>query len=284
MTQRRSGLGRGLEALIPQTERSSFVMVPVTAIQPNPQQPRTAFDDEALESLRASITEVGILQPLVVRRHGDMYVLVAGERRWRAAQAAGLTEVPALVRPGDETSSLTEALIENIQREDLTPLEEAAAYQQLQDDFGLTHAEIAQRVGKSRAAVSNSLRLLSLPPAIQALLREQRISAGHARALLGLEDSSYAVHIAERAAEEGWSVRQVEDAVRARAEQDAAQGEQRPRLREVRPAAIIELEQRLQEQLGTPVKITYKNNRGRVTMAFGSLEELEHIYRTFFGT
>lgn len=283
MTQRRSGLGRGLEALIPQTERSSFVMVPVTAIEPNPQQPRTLFDTEALESLSASIKEVGILQPLVVRQQGDTYVLVAGERRWRAAQAAGLSEVPALVRPGDETASLTEALIENIQREDLTPLEEAAAYQQLQEDFGLTHAEIAQRVGKSRAAVSNSLRLLSLPGPIQALLREQRLSAGHARALLGLEDSSYAVHVAERAAEEGWSVRQVEDAVRARAEQAASDGQRQPRLREVRPAAIIELEQRLQAQLGTPVKITYRNNRGRVTMAFGSLEELEHIYRTFFG-
>ncbi len=283
MTQRRSGLGRGLEALIPQAERSALVMVPVTSIQPNPQQPRTAFDSEALESLCASIKQVGILQPLVVRRHGDGYVLVAGERRWRAAQSAGLSEVPALVRPGDETSSLTEALIENIQREDLTALEEAAAYQQLQEDFGLTHAEIAQRVGKSRAAVSNALRLLSLPPAIQALLREQRLSAGHARALLGLEDFSYAVHVAERAAEEGWSVRQVEDAVRARAEQDAGAGERPARLREVRPAAIIELEQRLQEQLGTPVKITYRNNRGRVSMAFGSLEELEHIYRTFFG-
>ncbi len=283
MTARRSGLGRGLEALIPKTERSSFTMVATGAVRPNPHQPRTVFGDEALESLAASIREVGILQPLVVREaDDDSYVLIAGERRWRAAQAAGLDEVPAIVRQGDETSSLTEALIENIQREDLSPLEEAAAYQQLQEDFGLTHAEIGQRVGKSRAAISNSLRLLSLPPAIQALMREGRLSAGHSRALLGLEDFAYAIHVAEKAADEGWSVRQVEDAVRARVNA-ADEPAPRPKLTEVRPAAIIELEQRLQEQLGAPVKISYRNNKGRVTMRFTSLEQLEQIYRRFFG-
>ena len=281
MSARRSGLGRGLEALIPQSERTSFAMVPTSTIRPNPQQPRTTFDDEALQGLAASIREVGILQPIVVRQDVDDYVLVAGERRWRAAQLAELTEVPALVRDGDETSSLTEALIENIQREDLSPLEEAAAYQQLQEDFGLTHAEIGQRVGKSRAAISNALRLLSLPAGIQTLMVDGRLSAGHSRALLGLEDSSYALHIAERAAEEGWSVRQVEDAVRARSEPEG-DGPPAPRLTEVRPAAIIELEQRLQDQLGSPVKITYRKNKGRITMSFTSLEELEGIYRRFF--
>ena len=284
MNTRRSGLGRGLDALIPQSERSSFALVPPGDIRPNPQQPRTDFDEEALESLTASIREVGVLQPLVVRQSDSGYVLVAGERRWRAAQAADLDEVPVIIRSGDDTSSLTEALIENVQREDLTPLEEAAAYQQLQDDFGLTHAEIGQRVGKSRAAISNALRLLSLPPAIQSLLREGGLSAGHSRALLGLEDSSYAVHIAQRAADEGWSVRQVEDAVRARTEAQSDQGVAvEPKITEVRPAAIIELEQRLQEHLGTPVKITYRSNKGKVTMNFTSLEELEQIYRTLFG-
>jgi ParB family chromosome partitioning protein len=253
-------------------------------IRPNPQQPRTEFDEAALEDLANSIREVGVLQPLIVRQAASGYVLVAGERRWRAAQAAELAEIPVIIRSGDDTSSLTEALIENVQREDLTPLEEAAAYQQLQEDFGLTHAEIGQRVGKSRAAISNALRLLLLPPAIQSLLREGRLSAGHSRALLGMEDSAYAVHIATRAADEGWSVRQVEDAVRARVEStDEADRPAAPKLKEVRPAAIIELEQRLQEHLGTPVKISYRANKGRVTMNFTSLEELEQIYRTLFG-
>lgn len=283
MSTRRSGLGRGLDALIPQGERRTFAMIPVGDVQPNPQQPRTVFDDEALESLAASIREVGVLQPVVVRESADGYVLVAGERRLRAAQAADLDEIPALIRDGDDQSSLTEALIENIQRENLSPLEEAAAYQQLQDDFDLTHQEIGQRVGKSRAAISNAMRLMSLPGSIQAALAEGHLTAGHARALLGLEDSAYAEHVAQRAIADGWSVRQVEDAVRARQREGVVHDvPDAPVLTEIRPAAIIELEQRLSEQLGTKVAITYKNNKGRVTMNFGSLEELERIYRRFF--
>lgn len=283
MSTRRSGLGRGLDALIPQGERRTFAMIPVGDVQPNPQQPRTVFDDEALESLAASIREVGVLQPVVVRESADGYILVAGERRLRAAQAADLDEIPALIRDGDDQSSLTEALIENIQRENLSPLEEAAAYQQLQDDFDLTHQEIGQRVGKSRAAISNAMRLMSLPGSIQAALAEGHLTAGHARALLGLEDSAYAEHVAQRAIADGWSVRQVEDAVRARQREGVVHDvPDAPVLTEIRPAAIIELEQRLSEQLGTKVAITYKNNKGRVTMNFGSLEELERIYRRFF--
>lgn len=287
MSGRRSGLGRGLEALIPQAEAipsHGFALIPLDEIRPNPQQPRSRIDEEALEGLAASIAEVGVLQPVVVRPQPDQpgFTLIAGERRWRAARKVGLREIPAMIRTADDQGSLTEALIENVQREDLSPLEEAAAYQQLLEDFGMTHEEVASRVGKSRAAVTNTLRLLQLPATIQGLLERGELTAGHARPLLGLEDRKYAEHIASQAAGEGWSVRQVEEAVRARKAADEAPPP-RPKLREVRPVAIIELEQRLSERLGTPVRIQYRNRRGRVSIRFASLEELERIYRTFFG-
>jgi ParB family chromosome partitioning protein len=281
--ERRSGLGRGLNALIPQGERNDFAVLPVGQISPNPQQPRTDFDQEALDALTESIKELGLLQPVVVRSEGAGYVLIAGERRWRASRAAGLTEIPALIRSADgELGSLTQALVENIQREDLGPLEEAIAFRQLQDDFGLTHADIGQRIGKSRTVITNALRLLNLPPQVQAMVRRGELTAGHGRALAGLEDSAFCEHIATRAVQEGWTVRQVEDAVRARSEAPGSSGAEVPILKEVRPVAIIELEQRLSEQLGTKVKIHYKNNRGRVTLNFTSLDDLERIYRQFF--
>jgi ParB family chromosome partitioning protein len=228
------------------------------------------------------MSEVGIHQPIVVRRigDGDDYELVAGERRCRAARLAGLVEVPAIVRT--ETggmTSLTEALIENVQREDLTPLEEAAAYRQLIDDFGLTHEAVADGVGKSRSAVTNTLRLLQLPASVHGLLERGELSAGHARALLGLEDEAYASHIAQRAADEGWSVRQVEDAVRLR----TRSAEPAPTTPSARPAAIIELESRLAEHLGTKVKIDYGPRGGKMVVRFGSLDDLERIYRKFYG-
>ncbi len=281
---RRSGLGRGLESLIPLVqpeEGTSYRQVPLDAISPNPHQPRALFDEEALESLTASIMEVGVLQPVVVRPGVEegTFILIAGERRWRAARRAGLGEVPAIVRTPDEQGSLTEALIENLQRENLSPLEEAAAYQQLMEDFGMTHEQIGTRVGKSRAAVSNTLRLLSLPASIQGLLERGELSAGAARALLGLEDARYAEHVARRAAAEGWSVRQVEEAARLRRDD-------RPRpsttVTTVRPPALIELEQRLQEKLGSKVQIQYRNERGKVVIHFQSPEDLERIYRSFF--
>jgi ParB family chromosome partitioning protein len=285
MAARKTGLGRGLESLIPVSRPlSGFASVPVDSIVPNPQQPRTHFDDEALEFLAASITEVGLLQPIVVRPAADAgsYVLVAGERRWRAAQLAGLEEVPAVIRAaGDDTTNLTEALIENVQRENLTALEEAGAYRHLMEDFGLTHEEIASRVGKSRSAVTNILRLLQLPPPIQGMLERGELAAGHARALLALDDEAYAIHTAERAAAEGWSVRQVEDAVKQRSEVAPP-----PTRREtpVRPAAIIELEQRLADHLGTRVNIDYSaKNKGKLVVRFSSLDDLERIYRQFFG-
>ena len=286
MASRRSGLGRGLEALIPRSEEggSGFLMVSVDRVSPNPHQPRSVFDEEALTSLAASITEVGVLQPIIVRQSGDdSYTLVAGERRWRAARKVGLTEIPAIVRESDDRSLLTEALVENLQREDLSPLEEATAYQELLEDFGLTHEEVGTRVGKSRSAITNSLRLLQLPAVIQGKLERGELSAGHARALLGLEDRKFAEHIAQRAVDEGWSVRQVEDAVRAR-NQAITDDTGRKRPKPPRPAAIVELEKRLRDHLSTKVKIKYANDRGRLVIDFTSLDDLERIYKHFFSS
>ncbi|MEX2280111.1 MAG: ParB/RepB/Spo0J family partition protein [Acidimicrobiia bacterium] len=281
MSSRRGGLGRGLEALIPTEadKRTVFQYLPVDEIAPNPQQPRSTFDDDGLASLAESIAEIGLLQPIVVREVDSGYVLVAGERRLRAAKRAGLSEIPSIVRTGeDQASSLVEALVENLQREDLTPLEEAAAYQQMLDEFEMTHAAIADRVGKSRSAISNSLRLLGLPAGLQVLVELGALSAGHARALLGTDDLAYAEHIGRRAADEGWSVRQVEEAVRSR----QSTGGRAPKVREVRPVEIIELEQRLTEQLGTKVAIDYRSKKGKLQISFASLDELESLYRRFF--
>lgn len=216
---RRSGLGRGLGALIPTevtTVSSSLREVPLARVRPNPFQPRKEFDDEALASLVDSIRVVGVLQPVLVREVGDGdYELIAGERRCRAARRAGLQTIPALVHRASDVASLEQALIENIQREGLNPLDEAAAYQQLMEDFSLTQEEVARRVGRTRATISNTLRLLQLPPAVQRLVREERLSAGHARALLGTPDRELQESLATAAVTEGWSVRAVEERVRA---------------------------------------------------------------------
>ncbi len=283
MAARKSGLGRGLDALIPvERPQHGFAQIRLDRIRPNPNQPRARFDDEALGELTASIREVGVLQPIVVRPDDEdgRYVLIAGERRWRAAEQAGLDDVPAMIRQEtDDTLTLTEALIENVQREDLSPLEEAAAYRQLMEDFAMTHEQIAVGVGKSRSAVTNTLRLLQLPATVQGLLERGAISAGHARALLGLDDESYAAHIADTAAAEGWSVRQVEEAVRAR---HGAPPKRRAPSTEPRPAAIIELERRLSDHLGSKVKIDYGARGGRMTVRFSDLDDLERIYKAFF--
>lgn len=281
MAARKSGLGKGLESLIP-VERPDrgYAAIPVDAISPNPDQPRSQFDQEGLAGLAASIAAVGILQPLVVRESGDGYELVAGERRLRAAKIAGLTEVPAVIRAGDDSSSLAEALIENVQREDLTPLEEAAGLQQLMEDHGMTHEEVGKRVGKSRSAITNAVRLLSLPAAVQGFLERGELSAGHARALAGLDDDAYAAHIAERAAAEGWTVRQVEDAVRARG---GGGSPSTRRAREPRPAEVLELETRLADRLEAPVTIDYGKRGGKMVIRFGDLDALQRIYVKLFG-
>ncbi|MDJ0923587.1 MAG: ParB/RepB/Spo0J family partition protein [Acidimicrobiia bacterium] len=279
MAARKSGLGRGLDSLLPvERPQVGFSHLPLELIEPNPQQPRTRFDEDAMAALADSIRAVGVLQPIVVRPVEDKYVLIAGERRCRAARLAGLVEIPAVIKPEDtdDTVSLTEALIENVQREDLSPLEEAAGYRQLLEDFGLTHETVAQRVGKSRSAITNTLRLLQLPAAIQVMVGDGSLSAGHARGLLALEDQAYAVHIAERVVAEGWSVRQVEDAVkkRAAASSPAVRPPKAPR-----PAAIIELEDRLGERLGTAVRIDHGKRGGKVMIRYGSLDDLERIYK-----
>jgi ParB family chromosome partitioning protein len=278
MAARKSGLGRGLDALIPvDRPASGFAELPIEGISPNPQQPREAFAEEALEELAASIREVGILQPIVVRADEDegSYTLIAGERRLRAAQLAGIELIPAMIRTGgDDQGRLVEALVENVQREDLSPLEEAAAYSHLMEDFAMTHEQVAQRVGKSRSAVTNTLRLLQLPVQLQGLLERGELSAGHARALLALEDEAYAVHVGQRAAAEGWSVRRVEEAVKARQSEGP-----KPVVEKVRPAEIIELEQRLAEHLETKVRIDYGKRGGKVIVRFRSLDDLERLYR-----
>lgn len=295
---RQGGLGRGLGSLIPSEVSEStgsggeLLAIPVGAIEPNPNQPRQHFDEEALAELSASIRDVGVLQPLLVRPVGDgRYQLVAGERRWRAARRAGVDTVPALVRDTTDVASAEQALIENLHREDLSVLEEAAAYQQLIEDFGLTHEVLAGRVGKSRSAITNTLRLLSLPSAIQQLVAEGRLSAGHAKALLTTPDRSFQEQLARRAASEGWSVRAVEDAVRDRGGQPT-NGDQplvpdrepdagvpaRP-AGKLRPPGLLELEQLLAEHLATRVSVAMSRSRGKIVVEFADLADLERIYR-----
>ncbi|MBI2709839.1 MAG: ParB/RepB/Spo0J family partition protein [Actinobacteria bacterium] len=294
---RRSGLGRGLGALIPDAavteaaEGEELVLrdIPVGQIGPNPHQPRKAFDEEALGSLTASVRELGVLQPILVRQAGvERYEIVAGERRWRAAKRAGLPTVPALVRAVDDDTALEHALVENLHREDLNPMEEAAAYQQLLEDFGFTHDDLARRVGRSRSAVSNTLRLFQLPPTIQRMVAEGRLSAGHARALLATPDRAYQEALARRAVVEDLSVRQVEEAVRARSA-DASSSEEAsaavPPGREpaLRAPGLLELEEVLSDRLETRVKVMMGAKRGRVTIEFAGLEDLERIYRAMTG-
>ena len=292
--QRRSGLGRGLQALIPPVEettdhtdeRAALLEVEIGAVVPNPRQPRGRFEEEALGSLTDSVRELGVLQPILVRPLGaGRYELVAGERRWRAARRAGLATVPAIVRGVDDRRSLEEALVENLHRQDLNPLEEAAAYQQLLDEHGLTQEEVAQRVGKSRPAVANAVRLFQLPAAVQRLVAEGALHAGHARALLGLPDPEQQEAAARRVVAESLSVRQVEDLVRESsatpppAAPGSAGAERAPLdLPAERPAGLLELEEQLGDLLSTRVRVAAARGRGRITIEFADLGDLERIY------
>ena len=293
---RRSGLGRGLGALIPPegTDASTSMLreVAVGSIRPNANQPRQHFDEEALSSLVASVRELGVLQPVLVREvEENAYELIAGERRWRAAKRAGLATIPAVVRAVDEVASLEQAVVENLHRQDLNPLEEAAAYQQLVEDFGFTHDQLALRVGKSRAAVSNTLRLFQLPPSIQRYVAEGQLSAGHARALLGTPDRAFQELLARRVIAEGLPVRAVEEEVRARsagpdrptpstrAEPNGA-GPHTPEERsKLRHPGMHELEELLSEHLATNVRVEEGGRRGRIVIDFADLADLERIYR-----
>ena len=293
---RRSGLGRGLDSLIPpgmgDDDGTAFKDIPVSAIVANRRQPRTRFDEEAMAALTASVRELGVLQPILVRSTNaatGTYELIAGERRWRAARRAGLSTIPAIVRTADDTASLEQALVENVQREDLNPMDEAAAYQQLIEDFHLTHDELAARVGKSRAAISNTLRLFQLPPTVQRMLHDGHLTAGHARALLTTPDRTFQESLAARAARDGLSVRTVEDLARqhnddnksAVAKAAAAPGAQATG--KLRPPGFHELEELLAAHLDTRVKVEMGSSKGKVTVEFADLEDLERIYRAMTG-
>jgi ParB family chromosome partitioning protein len=279
---RPGGLGRGLGALIPtgvvSNDEVGLQEIPVAAIRPNPQQPREHFDEESLAALAESIREVGVLQPILVRAGGDGFEMIAGERRWRAARRIGLQTIPGIVRTADDASMLQQAIIENVQREELNPLEEAAAYQQLIEDFSLTHDDVAGRVGKSRTTITNTLRLLQLPPSIQRHLKERSLRMGHARALLGTPDRAFQEQLAKRAVAEELSVREVEEAIRRR---DDAKPATIPKARttKLRPPGLLELEELLGDYLETRVKISMGPRRGRVEIEFATLEDLERIYR-----
>lgn len=283
---RQGGLGKGLGALIPTGapgEGGGLEQIPVASIRPNRFQPRSRFDEEELSALSESIREVGVLQPVLVRPIGDEYELVAGERRWRAARRAGLQTIPAVVRETDDTAALEHALVENLQRSDLNPIEEAAAYQQLIEEFQLTHEQVASRVGQSRASVSNKLRLLQLPPAVQRLVQERQLDMGHARALLGTPDRAFQEQLARRTVKDGLSVRSVEDAIRARERDDGDDAPARPSgggaTRRLRPPGLLELEELLGDYLDTRVKVEMGSRKGRVIVEFSTLEDLERIYR-----
>jgi ParB family chromosome partitioning protein len=305
---RRSGLGKGLGALIPtevSADRGSVLReVPLSSIKPSGLQPRTHFDEESMSSLAASIKELGVLQPILVRElsgeEGASYELIAGERRWRAARRAGLQTIPVLVQSAtSDVHSLEQALVENLHREDLNALEESAAYQQLIDEFGFTHEQVATRVGRSRTAVTNTLRLLQLPSGAQKLLAEGSITAGHGRALLGTPDRGLQESLAKRIVEEQLTVRAVEDIIRsgmaaaptevtAATEPDRSvptRGSTGPvgAQRRLPEPGLLELEELLSEHLNTRVKVELQNRRGRLVVEFATLEDLERIYRVMLG-
>jgi ParB family chromosome partitioning protein len=309
MVRRSGGLGKGLSSLIPPGEAgggdggAAAVLqdLPVADITPNPNQPRVHFDEESLAELTASIQQIGVLQPVLVRPVGSGYELIAGERRWRAAGRAGLAMIPAVIRTTDDLASVEQALVENLHRQDLTALEEAAAYQQLIEDFDLTHEQVADRVGKSRSAITNTLRLLGLPPAIQHLLADGRLSAGHARALLGTPDRSLQEDLARRAVDEGWTVRTVEEAVKhggtlpqpSIAVDEPADPTPSPTpsndgagltpSTRLRPPGLLELEELLAEHLNTRVSVQMGAKKGRIAIDFADLADLERIYRRMSG-
>ena len=308
MAQQKRGLGKGLGALIPAApasvghgghavgtrepfaspaavpdvpgaDEAYFLEVAIGAITPNPRQPRRNFDEDALDELASSIKEVGLLQPVIVRAvMPGRFELVMGERRWRACQLAGLEHVPAIIRGTSDGDLLREALMENLHREQLNPLEEAAAYQQLLDDFEATHDELARKVGRSRPHISNTIRLLQLPPAVQRRVAAGVLSAGHARALLALANPEEQDHLAHRIVAEGLSVRAVEEIVAVGGQQ---QGKQRRPAAKAPPApALTELADRLSDALDTRVKVEVGQRKGKIVVEFASLEDLQRIVTT----
>lgn len=256
-----------------------FAELPVSAIEPNAKQPRHVFDEDALEELKASIQEVGLLQPIVVREIGSgRYELVMGERRWRAAEAVGRDTIPAIVRDTRDDAMLRDALLENIHRANLNPLEEAAAYQQLLDEFGATHEELAKRIGRSRPQISNTIRLLNLPAPVQRRVAAGVLSAGHARALLGLDDGDAQEQLALRIVAEGLSVRATEELVSlALANGTAKKAAPTARRPKVHAPALNDLADRLSDRFDTRVKVDIGRNKGKITIEFATVDDLERI-------
>ncbi|WP_018654238.1 ParB/RepB/Spo0J family partition protein [Actinomadura flavalba] len=323
MSQQRRGLGRGLNALIPQAPpppasplddevggtarpgggpgpagpRSAgehaapvqevagafFAELPPRAIRPNPRQPREHFDEDALAELAESISIVGLLQPIVVRRIDDAdheFELIMGERRWRASQEAGLAAIPAIIRATSDDDLLRDALMENLHRQQLNALEEAAAYQQLLDDFGVTHEQLATRIGRSRPHISNTLRLLNLPPAVQRRLAAGVISAGHARALLSLDSIEAQEHLAQRIVAEGLSVRAIEEIIALREADDGPAAPRPGRRKKPMAPGLKQLADRLSDRYETKVRVDLGRNKGKIVVEFATLEDLDRIIKS----
>ena len=280
MTKGKKRLGKGLDALLPGFSGQAVDEIPLDSISPNPYQPRQDFDEAGLEELVESIKAHGVVQPLILRRHGEgSYQMVAGERRWRAARRAGLSSVPAIIRQLDESEMLEIALIENLQREDLNPVEEARAYRVLIDEFGLTQEQLAERLGKSRPQVANTLRLLHLQPDVLALLGSGQLSVGHAKVLLGSSSQQVQSKLARAVAQEGLTVRQLEKRVATDGSARESKKASRPaeQARQERDAAILDLESRMARLLGTRVNIKQGRRKGRVEIEFFGPDDLNRI-------
>jgi len=290
--------GRGLSSLIPggmdevfgrSDDAPALRDIPVQTIRPNPHQPRRFFDEERLHELASSISHIGVLQPILVRPVDGGYELIAGERRWRAAGIAELATIPAIVRTTDDMSSMEQALVENLHRADLTPLEEAAAYHQLIDDFGFTHEQVADRVGKSRSAISNALRLMGLPGEIQQYVNDGRLSARHARTLLSVDDRDTQLRLAQEVVEHDLTVRELEASIAPATTPAPPVDTPEPtdgagliagtRLRE---AGVIEVEEALARLLETRVRVSLGATKGRITIDFADLDDLRRIHRVLF--
>jgi len=284
VSREKTGLGKGLGALIPSTspasegsyyaETTGYQEVPIGSISVNPYQPRDVFNEDALNSLSLSIREVGVLQPVLIRRKtSDTFELIAGERRWRAAKRAGLEQIPAIVRDVEDLTSLEHALVENLHRQDLGPLEEAAAYQQLIDDFQLSQESVAKRVGKSRPTIANALRLLQLPSSVQGFLMDGRLTAGHARALLGLSSRQEQDQLANRIIEENLTVREIEKIVRDG--NVSTKGKKKAPVN--KSVAELEVERILSELLSTRVGVTIGTRKGKIIIEFADGDDLSRI-------
>lgn len=283
----KKGLGRGLDALFESygadpkadDERSGVKKIKITAIDPNPYQPRKIFDEQKIQELAGSIKQHGIVQPIAVKRQGDRYMIIAGERRWRAARAAGLSEIPAVIMNLSEKEIIEVALIENLQREDLNPIEEAQGIKLLIEQYKLTQEEVADRLGRSRPAIANTLRLLNLSPQIQDHLISGKLTEGHARALLGISDPKLRDQVAQRVLERGLNVRETEQLIKKIIGQKKTQKKSKPE----KPVYLMELEMNLEEALGTRVQINPGKKKGIIEIEYYGDDDLERILEKLTG-